>query len=818
MKNQLNYSEDVLFNNYMVSSFGEEFVHSQIPYYINKNIYNNMIFYSENINRICIDILNNCTEKHKRILEYFEDFPYKEEIFNLKCPISPLYWTRYDTFINTSNEVKFAEFNYDKPCGQKEIHLAEKFKMAGNVNENFIEDILDEFEKICNNYSKENKNIGFLMDPCHYEELHHSYYFKHMMKSKNINIIPVGPKNLSVKNNEVYAYSSIRLNVIFRLFPTEFFYEISNIKEILECFEMGNVTIINDPRVLAIQAKGVFAYLWDLIKEDSKLISENDKKIIRQCIPYTEILNKDNVKNIYNFKDKYVIKASLGRYSEEVYIGKSFKDADWKDIIEEVLKSDKIHIIQEFIDIKPEYTYAPDIDNQNIPMIAYGNFGMYIMKEKVEGTLVRWSTDFLTDDNYTWMSPIGVDEFPIKVYKNNISGKDDYEDLSEYLAFKYGFTGEYTKYENAISLDYIVITNNLYKEIISVSKKFCDLLKKIYPHIQKNIDIFGPILGIPEELYKIIIQDKIEDICALGRIDFVVDNNSNLKLLEFNSETPAGIIESLGANEFIQKKYLIDGYNPNEKLRENIKQALGSIIKRLSKDRKIKNIAVVTSWHYEDIYNTNIIVQVLKEYKDYNIIFGNVYDLKTDNEELFLYGKKIDAIYRYYPLDWFYYEEEMRSLIEPLSKRNYMINPGHTLITQSKVFFALIYELMGKGILSNEDEEFVDKYIPYTTLERDKTLSCDYIIKPYLGREGENSVMNYEDDDYEYEKEDFIFQDRQNIRPLYIDLYDIFNKKKEYQFPVIGAYITQNEFAGLYTRMGNIITNKDAIYISTYIK
>lgn len=817
MKNQIKYTEEILFNNYMVSSFGEEYVHSQIPYYLDKDLYNNMLFYSESINKICLEILNNCTGKHKRALEYFDDFPLKKEIFNLKCPISPMYWTRYDTFINHQNEIKFAEFNYDKPCGQKEIHLAEKLQFEGNINKNFIENILREFKNICREYSKGNNNVGFLMDPCHYEELHHSYYFKHMLSESSINIIPVGPQNLSVKDDEVYAYSNIKLKVIFRLFPTEFFHEIRNIKEILKCFHMGNVTIINDPRVIAIQAKGLFAYLWDLVKEDSDLISDKEKKIIKKCIPYTKLLNNNDYKKAYDYKDKCVVKASLGRYSEEVYIGKSFDETAWWDNLRQVKESGKMHIIQELIDIKPQYTYASDINNTNIPMLSYGNFGMYMMKEKAEGILVRWSTDFLTDDNYTWMSPIGIEKFPIELCKNVKNNTEVYEELSEYLAFKYGFTGEYTKYENALSLDYLTIDKTLYEEIKQVSRQFCALLKKVYPHVQKNIKLFGPILGIPEELYEIVLQDYIDDVCALGRIDFVVDNNQNLKLLEFNSETPAGIIESLGINEFIKNKFSIGYFNPNEKLKENIEKALVKIIDKLKRKRSIKNIAVVTSWHYEDIYNTNIIAELLKKYDEYNIIFGNVYDLKVHENEIILYGQKIDAIYRYYPLDWFYYEEEMKNLIGTLSTKDYLINPGHTLITQSKVFFALIYELMGKGILCKEEEEFIEKYIPYTTLEKDNRLSHDYIVKPYLGREGQDSVMNYEDN-YEYGKEDFIFQDRQNVRPLYMDLYSVFGKREEYKFPVIGAYITQNECAGLYARMGNIITNKDAVYISTYIK
>ncbi|MBY7023678.1 MULTISPECIES: glutathionylspermidine synthase family protein [Clostridium] len=822
MKNQLKYTEDILFNNYMVSSLGEEYVHSQIPFFIEKNICEDMIFYSERINHMALDILENINGKHKKLLEYFDDFPLRNKIFKLKCPISPMYWSRYDTFVDINNHVYFAEFNYDKPCGQKEIHLAERCNFNGNLNEGFIKRLVNTLLKISDVYCDGNEkiNIGFLIDPCHYEELHHSYYFKEILKNTNINIVQVGNNNLSVKDGYVYGYSKIKLQIILRLFPTEFFYEINNIEDILDSFNEGKVLIINDPRIIAIQAKGFFAYLWDLIKNNSNFICEYDKNIIRKSIPYTEIFKSKNLKTTLENKDNYVVKSSLGRYSQEVYIGKSYKHNAWEDEINNILRKDKIHIVQKLINIRQEYTYAPDFKNTNIPILAYGNFGVYLMDKKVEGFLVRWSKDLLTDDNYTWMSPLGTRDCLLEIEKNNfISEKSRiniYEELNEELSFKYNFTGAYSNINEYISLDIMTVTNELYNEIKTTSRTFCEILKKIYPYIQKNIKLFGPILGIPEDLYKIISQSYTTTLCALGRIDFALDNYGDLKILEFNSETPAGIVESIGINSIIKKRFDLKYINPNEDLRYDIKNTLLYIIEEIKQLKEIKNIAVVTSWYYEDIYTTNILCEILKELDNYNIIFGNIYDLDVKNHKIYLYGEEIHAIYRYYPLDWFYYDEEMKRLIEPLSHDTYLINSGHTLIVQSKAFFAVLHEIVNKGIISKEEEEFIVKYIPYTSLEKDKKLSYDYLIKPYLSREGDGVHLDYE---YTYNNnDDVIFQDRVNIKPIKMELHSVSTKENKYQFPILGAYITNDKFSGIYTRMGDIITDKNARYISTYIK
>ena len=817
MKSRMRYTEDILFDNYMVSSYGEEYVHSQIPFYFEKDLYDKIVYYSETINNLAMRVMDNINGSHIKVLEYFENFPLKEKIFGLKCSLSPMYWTRYDTFIDEEGNVKFSEFNYDKPCGQKEIDLAGKLEFEGNINRGFIDKLIDELLLISRQYSNEEKiNVGFLMDPCHYEELHHSYYFKHILKDTNINIVQAGPNNLSVIDGDVYAYSKIKLDIILRLFPTEFFYEINNIEKLLEAFNNGKVLIINDPRIIAVQAKGFFAYLWNLVKNESTLISNEEKEVIKKCIPYTEIFDISKKEKVLKNKDSIVLKSSLGRYSQEVYIGKTYTDEKWRKQIDYIIKSSKIHIIQDLINIRRDYTYAPDIKGMNIPICAYGNFGTYIMKDKVTGFLVRWGRKLLTNDYKTWMNPIGVCNFPIRVKEIEIKDRDEaYEKLSENIAFDYKFTGEYTNINKSVSQDILLINKNMYKEIKYAGEKFCEIVEKLCNKIQKNLNIFGEIFGIPKELYGIIENTAVSKLCAIGRIDFCLDNEGKLKMLEFNSETPAGIIEAVGINKFIKDEFSLDYINPNEHLKEKIALNLKEIIREIERKKKIKNIAVVTCWYYEDIYNTNIIAEILKEFKEYNIIFGNVYDLKVKNKEIFLYNEKIDAIYRYYPLDWIFFDEGMRFLIEPLENGDYLINPGHTLITQSKVLFAFMHELIGKGIIPIEDEQFILKYIPYTSMEKDKRLSRDYVIKPYLGREGQDIKMNYEKHDDSINE--VVFQDRVNIRPLRIKCDNKIKDEHKLMFPIIGAYITGSEFAGIYTRMGNIITDKNAVYISSFI-
>jgi glutathionylspermidine synthase len=328
------------------------------------------------------------------------------------------------------------------------------------------------------------------------------------------------------------------------------------------------------------------------------------------------------MEEVINNKNDYVIKSSLGRYSQEVYIGKLYTREKWNEQMKIVSQSNKIHIKQNLINIKQEYTYTPGNYNMNIPTLAFGNFGVYLINYKAQGFLIRWSENLLTNDNSTWMCPLGVQDFPICIKKFSPENrKDIWNDIIEEIAFKYDFTGECTNIHEYISLDSIILKESLYKEMFSVSYKFCEILKRIYPYIQKNIELFGPILGIPENLYKLVSNSLTSALCALGRIDFVIDNNGALKILEFNSETPAGLVEAIGGNSIVKEKLNIEYDNPNENLRKDIRESFSSILEQLKKFKKINTICVVASWYYEDIYTSKLIAQILEELKEYNIFF-----------------------------------------------------------------------------------------------------------------------------------------------------------------------------------------------------
>ncbi|MGL4737150.1 MAG: glutathionylspermidine synthase family protein [Cellulosilyticaceae bacterium] len=821
MKNQKAYTEEALFDYFLVSSQMEDYVHCQRPFYIERDCYDQMVTYSEGINRLCLRVLRGLQDTFQDFLPYIEDFPMRERILGLRCPVAPMFWTRFDTFREEeTGAIRFAEFNYDKPCAQKEMGMVGKDDFTYNVNKNFESHFIQALSAICEDYRPGQKahHVAVLVDPCHYEELHLGYYFQRLMAQTSVVIHQVGPKNLWCDGQEVRAFGEQKIDVILRLYPTEYLYEVTDMPQILDCFEAGGVLLINDPRVVAIQVKNLFVYLWELVNRQDARLSEQEQELIRASIPYSQVFDKRAYEAVRFAKDQYVVKPSFGRYSQEVYIGKLHTQEAWDVVLDQVAKLSKDFIIQQMIAIRAEYTYEVEDNDMTRPVRAYGNFGTYLIHEEMVGLCVRWSEDFLTDNDTTWMSGIGVKDYPVTLIPCDHGEKERkalWDCIHERAIFEHGFIGGYYRMDEYMSLDALVLQEVLFQEMKNTGDAFVRLLEKVQQLIMMHYELFFPVLGIPECLYEVVRTSHTQKFCGIGRIDFVLSQAGALQILEFNSETPAGIIECMGITGLIQEMRQLDVYNPNAELRGKLRKVFAAILTDFKQHSVIKTIAFVSCNYYEDLMISRSLAEIAKEIGDYNVVVGNIYDIVVEEDKAYLYGKQIDAIYRHYPLDWLAEDEALFSLRAILGKGIYSLNPTHTLITQSKAIFAVIYSLLEQGFFSAEEAAWIKRYIPYTAVVPDHKISHDCVAKPYFSREGIGVQMSY--DGITRNIWQMVFQDRVDLMPMRVTRYTTLGATEVVQFPVMGMYIVGDEADGVFTRIGDFVTDVSANFMPTFV-
>ncbi|MDT8718872.1 glutathionylspermidine synthase family protein [Clostridium sp. 19966] len=817
MKKHRELVEKLLFEYFMISSRRENEIFSPVPHYIEKEKLQSLKEYGETLHGLVLKIIKGINDEHAYFKNYIDEFPYREKLFSMSHELTPIFWTRYDGFIKEDGRIFYSEFNYDKPCAQREILYTGKQKLEYNPNCEFEDKFKNSFYDIVKAYFSEHEkiNVGILIDPCHYEEHNLAHLFKDMLDTEKISCIIVGPKNLYVKEEKVLAFES-KIDIILRLYPTEFFYEIKDIEKILDLYDRGKVVIVNDPRVIIGQAKSIFAYLWELARSKTYMLTDEELQAVREAIPYTEMFSYKNKQDLLINKDKYVIKAVFGRYSEEVYIGLFYNSEEWEQIIEYVNGSSKLHIVQEFCSIRKDISYKYVSIDATAPFECYGNFGIYMIEGEFSGCCVRWNEDYLTSDDSTWITAIGtVDKpFAIKTWVEADRRKALWKKVYEEAMINYGFTGGYTGMWEYFSLDTVIMQKYMEEKIKHTANSIAGILKKTQALVIENSAIFLPILGIDMSLEKLIKSGYTDVLCAIGRMDFVIDEGGKLKLLEFNSETPAGLIEEIALGPIIKKKLNIDYKNPSEKLKDKIRKNIEKIISDYSKIKDIKTIGFLTSTYYEDWYTTSIVKEVVSDLP-YDMVIGSIDDARVKDGHVYIYGKKLDAVYRYYPLDWFC-SEEFKGFIDSFQYGTLSINPPHTIITQNKAIFVLIYELLNQGFFDEREKCIIEEYIPKTYFTADKLKEFDYCVKPLLGREGEGVRFKHEID--KAPEEGYIYQEKINVAHISSNYYNALGCEREIGYPIFGAFIVGDEYAGIYTRVGTQVTDRFAHYFPIYVK
>lgn len=816
-------SHKFLFDYFLVNSTRNKDVYTPTPFFINEEYMDKMKLYSEEVNRIVLKVINNIDTTFVDYKKYIPDFPLKDRIFSLKNPISPLLWTRFDTFIREDNEdVFFAELNYDKPCAEREILIMEDlYKSENNINNGYRDKMIKHIYKICSDFFPNHSkiNIGFLTSTTKYEETHLALVMKDLIDNDKFNIMSVGVNNLFVENDSLFAFDKTNeIHVLMRLFPTEYLYEVNNMEKILDLFENGKILLLNDPRIIIGQCKNLYTYLWNLIETNDNRLSNYEKEIISHAFPYTVELNEKNIQLAIDNKNKYVIKPIYGRYSDDVFIGTIHSDEEWIESIKYIKETmkDKPYILQEFCPIKNDK--APFYDgNFTKQYDAFANLGTFLVGEQLIGTCVRWNESYLTSEDTTWISPIVRQKKEISIINNK---EIDYQDLYIKAVIEHGFAGAYVQNYRYLNTNNINISKDKFEELKDITNKLSKLFNKTQDLLKDNIEIYSEILSIENQVP--LLNDFTNAFTFLGRMDFILDTNNVWKVLEINSETPAGICESIHIDKLIYD-YVQDKKvkRVNEELEKHIYDTANKILSDYSKYKEIKTVACVGSSYYEDVYTFNTIRDIINKIPDIKVVSGSIYDIKVVGNEAYLYGEKIDCIFRYYPLDWFSYEEEGLKEVERLIKEKHLLslNPTNTIISQSKAFFSIIWELMKYNYYTIEEQNLIKAHIPYTTFDFENIIKYtnDFVVKPLLEREGEGIIFS--SNLTNVPEGDYVFQELCHTQSIGIEIYDYKKRTwKENLYPVFGVYITNDTFAGIFTRLGSLITNNICMYCPTFIK
>ncbi len=297
--------------------------------------------------------------------------------------------------------------------------------------------------------------------------------------------------------------------------------------------------------------------------------------------------------------------------------------------------------------------------------------------------------------------------------------------------------------------------------------------------------------GIEESYISLIEKSWQEDHPSIyGRFDFCYKNNQ-IKLLEFNADTPTSLYEA----GIVQWFWLKD-FDTNKDQFNSIHEKLIDYWKYL------KNYLYNGKLHFtclketlEDLTNTEYLrdcaIQAGIETK---LVF--IDDIGWDNESnqfVDLDDEPIKNMFKLYPWEWMTKDNFGENILKDTNKILW-IEPAWKMILSNKAILPILWKLYPNC-----------KYLLPTYFDADKLSS--YVKKPILSREGANIeiVQNnttIHKTEGSYGKEGFIYQELFSLPEF------------EGNYPVIGSWVIGQEPAGIGIREANsLITDNKSRFV-----
>jgi glutathionylspermidine synthase len=369
--------------------------------------------------------------------------------------------------------------------------------------------------------------------------------------------------------------------------------------------------------------------------------------------------------------------------------------------------------------------------------------------------------------------------------RNNITPRNNWQNEVEKLGFGFHSTNIPYWKEDAyysFSMDEIL-------QIEKATIELWDLCLGAVQHVMDN-NLYHQF-AIPQSFIPLIEKSWTEDHPAIyGRFDLCVKNDQ-IKLLEFNADTPtslyeAGIVQWFWLQDFDKTK---DQFNSvHEKM-----IAYWKYLKPYLQQGKLHFTCLKET--LEDLTNTEYIRDcAMQAGLETKLVFIDDIGWDTDaNIFVDLEGEPIKNMFKLYPWEWMVKDSFGEHILADKNKTLW-IEPAWKMLLSNKAILPILWELYPDC-----------PYLLPTYFEADKLLN--YVKKPILSREGANIEIVKNNTVIEssigtYGSEGFVYQELCSL-PEY-----------EGKYPVIGSWIIGQEPAGMGIREADgFITDNKSCFI-----
>jgi len=324
-------------------------------------------------------------------------------------------------------------------------------------------------------------------------------------------------------------------------------------------------------------------------------------------------------------------------------------------------------------------------------------------------------------------------------------------------------------------------------------------------------------------------------ITTFGRFDWVFNEEGKLKLLEFNSETPMGWLESIKFNENAHKFYQ-QTINVNNNLRISLKQSIYERLISIGKlDGRIAIVGENINKYKEESDTYHFLAEIIKEITS-EVIVCSVSELKamTDYEYIDdgIYVERdellypIDVLMTFCSVEGLVKDDGGEQLVQLIENNKLsLMNPSSTALLHSKGLFAIIWHIHKTSNKFVDFADTIEKYIPFSTFNPDEINKSDKLCvqKKLNHREGDSVEIKPIVECIANKEDMVVFQEYIPVKKL---LFERLNRDKngnivKNTLPLqhtIGTYCICDKMEGYYTRLSEGICSAfDSTFVPTFL-
>ena len=753
------------------------------------------------------------------------DFPLAKDIFARGPLGAPFFWGRFDIFERADGGLAALEYNCDKPAGQREIWASEQIgPTRGNPNRGARSRFRRELARAWARHSRGERRrprVAILCDPAHREEFRLAYLFGREAQALGWKWDVVDPLTLTVENSRAVAYGRT-VDIVLRHYPAEYLHELPAAAGLLE----ARVLWLNDPRAVVAQAKSAFAALWALLR-GGRWLTGAESALVERLVPPTGLASQIGWLDRARARpEDWVLKPVLGRYSERVTAGALVSPEVWQAALAGAAASPDDWIVQAFV--PPRRRWLPSSDGSRP---GYVNWGVYLAGGQPAGISPRCQPTPLTDEGTVWWAPLvlrrEVPEAPsilppVARASHQMRGHDvgpAWREIADRQALR-GYTNTWTDGLANFTLAAIGLTPGAYDELSHATLVLGRAVGRVLAHLRGRPELLG-VLGIPETLAPLCASTPTtDDWSFLSRFDWAWTSDGHWKLLEINSDTPAGLWET-GSIEGDIARLHPSATPPSARFwpalasiwRASVERALGEGAAK----RRISVGLVGALGSPEDGDQLRAHARAAREaLPRASLQIATPEDLVVGGGRVKLAGRPLDVLFRYHPFDWLA-EPRWAPLVDAAAGGRIAILPqAHSLIVQSKAFLALLWELEAQGFFPPAEAAAIKRYLALTALGPEPFGRKPYVIKPYLEREGLG--VRFSNDIAPRERSRLVegpvvCQERLDITQARVPVATGRGWRRQARHLIFGVFLAGDEVAGIYTRAGARITGREAVYL-----